>query len=79
MDLRGKAHRQKHYLGKIICELRREQGPPLIHPGFIALFFPRDVLLTMCSNVLYPRNELKDGFLYIYIYIFFIQKKKFHI
>ena len=36
-----------------------------------------DVLLTMCPNVLYPRNELKDGFLFIFF--FFIKKKKFHI
>ena len=60
MDFRAKAHRQKHSLGEII--IKKRTRAPFDSPGFYTLFFPRDVLLTMCPNVLYPCNELKDGF-----------------
>ena len=40
MNFRAKVHGQKHSLGEIIDKLRREQGPPLIHPGFIPSSFP---------------------------------------
>ena len=52
MDFRAKAHGQKHSLEEIIDKLRREQGPSLIHPGFIPLMTIRSKGLQ-CEKALF--------------------------
>ena len=52
MNFRAKGHGQKHSLGEIIDKLRREQGPPLIHPGFIPSSF-QGMFYCQCVRMLF--------------------------